>query len=227
MTILKYYFGACIFIFALYIIDKPENRPARSPTMPVYRFEKYLLYRAFSEVYHGIGNGFSKSVYLEALATELELHNIPYIRSPELMLTYKSVPLNQFYVPDFLCFDKILVMIKASRLLSCELIQQFSNSVNMTSQPAGYLVNFGAFPRLQCFFDLSTPPLGKLSDSDDSSIDKSLSSATLKSSSASPAESAASQTVQSASVKASIQTHRQPVRIITKHSAPPAKSKST
>ena len=195
--------------------------------MPIYRFEKYLLCRAFSEVYRSIGNGFSKPVYLEALAAELELHNIPFVCNPELILSYKSVQLKESFVPDFLCFDKILVIVKASRLLSSELIQQFSNSINMTSQAAGYLINFGAFPHLQCFFVLALPHVPPVI-SEPPSIDKSLATATLSSVKSPSCKCASLISKQSANLteKTTPSPHPLP-RIVTKHNASSAKIKST
>lgn len=196
--------------------------------MPVYRFEKYLLSRAFSEVYRGIGNGFSKPVYLEALSAELELHGIPFVRNPELVLSYKTVSLNQLYIPDFLCFNKIIVMIKASRQLSSEVIQQFNNSVSMTSH-AGYLVNFGAYPHLQCYFELALPP-PDLSDSESENIDKPSSAVTLTPENNSPAKpsvpsaQAAPSEVPSSHISLKKQLRRQPSHSLARHADPPEKS---
>ena len=73
----------------------------------------YALQGAVFEVYREMGSGFLESVYQECLARELRIRGVPFHSKPELKLSYKGDPLLQIYKPDFICFGKIIMEIKA------------------------------------------------------------------------------------------------------------------
>ncbi|HQN51618.1 MAG TPA: GxxExxY protein, partial [Phenylobacterium sp.] len=62
---------------------------------------------------------------------------------PPLSLMYKGETLRQTYVPDFVCFDAILVELKAVRDLVPEHRAQVMNYLRATGLRLGLLVNFG------------------------------------------------------------------------------------
>ena len=74
----------------------------------VYKDESYAIMGACFEVYKEKGCGFVEPVYQECLEIELGLQGIPFKPQKELELTYKGQRLKQKYIPDFLCFDKIV-----------------------------------------------------------------------------------------------------------------------
>jgi len=78
----------------------------------VFKEESYLIMGACFEVYKEMGCGFLESVYQECLALEFGFQNIPCREHVELVLEYKKNKLTQKYVPDFLCFDKIVLRSK-------------------------------------------------------------------------------------------------------------------
>ncbi len=65
----------------------------------------------------------------------------------ELVLTYKGVHLRQTYKPDFICYNKIIVEIKALSATTGEYPSQVLNYLKATGYKLGLLVNFGCYPK--------------------------------------------------------------------------------
>jgi GxxExxY protein len=101
------------------------------------------------EVYKQKGCGFTEPVYQECLEFEFELQQIPFAAQVELQLEYKGRLLTQYFKPDFICFDKILVEIKALTNLIDVHRAQALNYLNATRFDLVLLVNFGHFPKLE------------------------------------------------------------------------------
>ena len=79
----------------------------------VYKDESYAIIGACFEVYKDKGCGFVKPVYQKCLEIEFEHQKIP-VRSQEyLNVFYHGRILENFYKPEFICYDKIIVEIKA------------------------------------------------------------------------------------------------------------------
>ena len=115
----------------------------------IYKDEAYAIQGACFEVYKTLGSGFLEAVYQEALAQEFRLQNIPFAEQCELKLQYKNIPLHQTYKPDFVCFDKIIVEIKAVSALAPEHEAQLLNYLKITNMRLGLLVNFGHYPKVE------------------------------------------------------------------------------
>ena len=79
----------------------------------IYKKESYAIIGACFEVYNEKGCGFLEPVYQECLAIEFEYQGIPAIAKPALTLAYRGRTLTQVYQPDFVCFGKIIVELKA------------------------------------------------------------------------------------------------------------------
>ena len=75
--------------------------------------ESYAINGAAMQVYNVLGHGFLESVYQEALAIEFTKRGIPYQREKELKIYYDGKELQQTYRADFVCYDDIIVEIKA------------------------------------------------------------------------------------------------------------------
>ena len=86
----------------------------------IYKDECYAINGAIFEVYREMGCGFLEAVYQECLAKEFMLKGIPFSAQPELKLRYKQQPLLQTYRPDFVCYDKIIVELKAVKAVAPE-----------------------------------------------------------------------------------------------------------
>jgi len=115
----------------------------------IYRDESYKIMAACFEVYNEKGCGFLEPVYQECLEIELGLVQIPFIPQKSLSLTYKSRTLKSTYQPDLICFDKIIVELKATATLADEHRAQVLNYLNATGYKLALLVNFGHYPKLE------------------------------------------------------------------------------
>ena len=80
---------------------------------------------------------------------EFELQQIPFVSQVELALDYKGRLLTHHFKPDFICFDKILIEIKALPSLIDAHRAQALNYLNATRFDLVLLVNFGHFPKLE------------------------------------------------------------------------------
>ena len=74
--------------------------------------------------------------------------SIPFTAQKELSLTYKGEQLRQTYKPDFICFDQIIVEIKAVKVITPEHKAQVINYLKATGMKLGLLVNFGSYPKV-------------------------------------------------------------------------------
>ena len=113
----------------------------------IFEQECYAIRGAVYEVYSNLGSGFAEEVYQEALEMELEDRAIPFASHPRLQIQYKERTLQKVYIPDIVCFDKIIVELKAVRALLPEHEAQLINYLKATSLELGLLVNFGTYPR--------------------------------------------------------------------------------
>jgi GxxExxY protein len=109
----------------------------------LFRDECYAIQGAVFEVYREMGCGFLEAVYQECLEKELRRNGIPFIAQQELRLFYKGDELKQTYKPDLICYDKIIVELKALRDLTGEHRSQVLNYLKGTGMRLGLLVNFG------------------------------------------------------------------------------------
>jgi GxxExxY protein len=119
--------------------------------MLIYEIESYAIRGACMNVYKTLGNGFLESVYQECLEIEFSRTGIPFAAQKPLTLCYQGQPLKQTYKPDFVCYDKIIVEIKAVSKLNPEHQAQVMNYLKATDYQLGLLVNFGHHPLLELF----------------------------------------------------------------------------
>ena len=115
----------------------------------IYEQETYKILGACFEVYKQKGCGFTESIYQECLAIEFEIQNIPFLSQPKVQLEYKGRILEQFFIPDFICFNKIIVEIKALPQIIEVNKSQTLNYLNATNFELALLINFGHFPKLE------------------------------------------------------------------------------
>ena len=115
----------------------------------LFEKETYQILGACFEVYKEKGSGFLEAVYQECLAIEFELQGIPFQSKAKLQLTYKGHVLKKVYVPDFICFDKIIIELKALSDLADKHRAQVHNYLKATGQRVGLLVNFGHYPKIE------------------------------------------------------------------------------
>lgn len=110
----------------------------------LYKDECYQIQGAVFEVYRQMGCGFLEAVYQECLEKELVRCGIPFVAQQELKLHYKGEPLRQTYKPDLICFNSIILELKALSSISGEHKAQVLNYLKATGMRLGLLVNFGS-----------------------------------------------------------------------------------
>ena len=103
----------------------------------------YKIIGAALEVHKQLGCGFLEAVYQEALGREFGIQEIPFISQPVVEIVYKGKPLSKTYQPDFVCYDEVIVEIKAiSGLMGLEEAQVI-NYLKAAKLRVGLLINFG------------------------------------------------------------------------------------
>lgn len=110
----------------------------------LYPKESYKINGAIYEVHNALGPGLLEKVYQEALEKEFLLQKIPFEREKSFQITYKGDILEQKYIADFVCYDKIVLELKAVEDLLPIHKAQVINYLAITGYKLGLLVNFNA-----------------------------------------------------------------------------------
>lgn len=118
-----------------------ENMPLKD--------EVYAIMGAAIEVHRVLGPGFLEPVYQEALELELSTQGIPFLSQKPLAIQYKEHTLNKQYIADLICFNQVIIELKAIECLTSREEAQLLNYLNATNMKVGLLINFGAFGRLE------------------------------------------------------------------------------
>jgi len=115
----------------------------------VSKDEVYAIMGGCFSVSKDKGCGFLEAVYQECMEIEFDHLKLSAVPHPTLSLTYRGRPLKQKYQPDFVCFGKMVLELKAVSELVDEHRAQVLNYLNATGFKLGLLVNFGHHPGLQ------------------------------------------------------------------------------
>jgi len=111
--------------------------------------EVYTIIGAAIEVHRELGPGFLEAVYQEAMELELQARNIPFEAQKALTIMYKEHRLRKEYTPDLLCYEQIIVDLKAIEQLSGKEESQILNYLKATNLRVGLLINFGSYGKLE------------------------------------------------------------------------------
>ena len=115
----------------------------------LYKNEVFDIQGAVFDVYRNLGAGFLENVYQEALEIELGSRNIPFVSQSELKIRYKDEILKQSYRADIVCYDKIILELKAVKVLLPEHEAQLQNYLRATGMRLGLLINFCHIPKVE------------------------------------------------------------------------------
>jgi len=110
----------------------------------ILKDEVYQIIGVALKVHTELGCGFLEAVYQEAFEYELENANIPYEKEKKISIKYNDIILNKKYIADFVCFDKIIIEMKAVSNLCSEHESQILNYLKATGLKVGLLINFGS-----------------------------------------------------------------------------------
>jgi GxxExxY protein len=102
----------------------------------------YAVIGAALEVHKTLGGGFLEAVYGEALVIEFSTRDIPFDRERELPIHYKDKRLPTVFRADFVCFDNVIVELKAISRISPIEEAQVINYLKATRFEVGLLLNF-------------------------------------------------------------------------------------
>jgi GxxExxY protein len=106
--------------------------------------ETFAVIGSAMEVHRELGHGFLEAVYQEAFAIEMTARRIPFQREVPLLVTYKGQQLGCNYRADFVCYENVLVELKAISQLTGADEAQAINEMKATGMQRALLINFGA-----------------------------------------------------------------------------------
>ncbi len=109
----------------------------------IFQEESYNIIRACISVHKELGCGFLEAVYQEALAIEFRNYGIPFNQEMSLDIYFRNIKLNKKYIADFICYDKIILELKAISKITTEHEAQVLNYLKATGLKLGILINFG------------------------------------------------------------------------------------
>jgi GxxExxY protein len=109
----------------------------------IFKDEAFNIIGAAMEVHKELKNGFLEPVYQEALEKEFIIQNIQFERESLINIYYKGERLDKCYKADFICFDEIIIELKALNDLTTEHESQLINYLKATNKKLGILINFG------------------------------------------------------------------------------------
>lgn len=114
----------------------------------LYKELSYQIQGAVIEVRKNYGSGHKESLYQRALAEELKLRRIAFVKEARIkIISPKTGNTIGIYCPDFLIEDKVILEVKALEVLPNKLIDQLFDYLKNSSYELGYFINF-AGPKL-------------------------------------------------------------------------------
>ena len=105
--------------------------------------QTFQIIGAAMEVHRRLHRGLAEGLYCDALAIEFALRAIPFEPKRAIQLEYKGHTLEGVYRLDFVCFDSVVVEVKAVSALTPPDEAQLLNYLGMTRLKRGLLINFG------------------------------------------------------------------------------------
>ena len=110
----------------------------------------YKIIGAAMDVYNELGYGLSEPIYQECLSIVCTEKGIPWEREKPLKMSFHGQELKKTYIADFVCYDDLIVELKAVSELTNDHRGQLFNYLRITNSDAGILINFGQSRMLVC-----------------------------------------------------------------------------
>ena len=115
----------------------------------LFKDESYDINSCIYTVNRKLGSGFLESVYQEAMEIELKRKNIPFVSQQELEILYDGIPLSGKFIADIICYNKIIIELKAVSKITNQHKAQLINYLAVTGLSLGILVNFHSYPKAE------------------------------------------------------------------------------
>lgn len=109
----------------------------------VFKEESYRIIGSCLAVFNKLGSGFLESVYQEALEIQFKTDKIPFEKEKKLRIKFDDIQLDKFFKADYICFNSIIVELKATPFIHSNDIAQVLNYLKATGMRLGIIVNFG------------------------------------------------------------------------------------
>jgi GxxExxY protein len=106
--------------------------------------QTFAIIGAAMEVHKELGSGFLEAVYPAALEREFSIRNVPFVSEPLLPIFYKGISLPCTFRADFVCYESVVVEIKAASQLHPAHIAQVLNQLKAAGCHRGLPINFGS-----------------------------------------------------------------------------------
>ena len=117
-------------------------------SIQLYKEWMYNIIGAAMSLYNEIGSGYSEPIYQECLSVLCTERDIPWEREKLLKMYFHGIELEKTYKADFVCYDDIIVELKAVNELLSEHRAQLFNYMRITNTKFGIIINFGESQRL-------------------------------------------------------------------------------
>ena len=116
----------------------------------LFKAESYRIIGACMKVHAELGHGFLTSPPAlsqgkgaqEALEKQFKTENIPYQREKLLNIQFDNEQLKKYFKADFVCYNGIIVELKATKYLVEADYKQTLNNIKATRFKLGLLINF-------------------------------------------------------------------------------------
>lgn len=114
-----------------------------SPIPPADDPRTYAIIGAALEVHRVLGAGFLELFYKDALAIEFRARGIPFERERPCVIVYKGNQLHGEYRMDFVCYEEVVLEIKARSVTGPADHAQVLSYLASSKKRIGLLLNFG------------------------------------------------------------------------------------
>ena len=106
--------------------------------------QTYQIIGAAMTVHTELGCGFLERVYKAALRLEFKDRGIEFRKEVVLPIEYKKRSLDVNYKADFLCWEQVVIEVKAADAIHDRHVAQLINYLKASQLKRGLVLNFGA-----------------------------------------------------------------------------------